>query len=354
MTMKENKEYDYSLNDIVRITKSFIRDLLKRWWLLVLVLCIGAGAGGVYYRMQKPKYEAVTTFILEEKSTGGGGLAGLASQFGVNLGGLSGGGSMFAGDNILNILKSKSVVYKVLLSPAEDSSRNKTLADLYLEDTGLKHAWQNKPVLAHISFANLKGPLSAIQDSILNIIHEAILKKHLTIDRTSKLGSIIKVQVTAENSSFARLVSMGLVEEAVKLYNSIKTGTAEANIHQLQRRADSLLFLLNRKSFVAAASQPLDINPALHTAIVPSEIANRDKTVLTTLYAEVTKNLEASKLLLSQETPIIQVLDRPQFLLDANKKGLYFLLLAFSVVAGIIYVLGAFLVFWVKTSDQKS
>lgn len=344
--MEENKEY--SLVDIINTIKSFSNYLLRKWWLLILVIITGTILGIVFYHRQKPNYRATTTFVLEEKS-GGSSLAGLASQFGINIG--SGGGeTLFAGDNILNIIKSKKVVQKVLLKKVGDTLSTKTLADLYLEFTGIKTSWRNRPLLANINFANIKGPLNEIQDSVLNSIQETIVRKNLSVEKTSKLGSIIQVQIAAENCSFARLVSLGLVDETAKLYYAIKTGTAEANIAQLQRRADSLLLLLNRKSFAAAANQPLDINPALRTAIVPSEIATRDKTVLATLYAEVTKNLEASKLLLSQQAPVIQILDQPQYLLDSNKKSIFFLIVVFSIGTLLIYTTISFIFFWINTN----
>lgn len=337
--MEEKKEDYYSLSEMVNMFRSFLCYLRKKTWVLLLVVLAGAGLGAGYYFIQKPKYEAVTTFILEEKSAGGGGLAGLASQFGFNLGNLSGGGSIFSGDNILDILKSKKIVRKVLLSSMDNTKADgKTLADLYLEFTGTKKKWQNKPRLSGIHFGTNEQQLSPLQDSVLNVVYERVFKKNLSVDRYNKKGSIIKVQVTAANEVFARLMTERLVDEAAKLYMDIRTGTSQENIRQLQRRSDSLLILLNRKSFVAAASVPIDINPGLRTAVVPTEIANRDKTVLATLYAEVTKNLEASKLLLSQQTPVIQLLDRPGELLDDNKKGLLFLMVVFALVLGVIYI----------------
>jgi hypothetical protein len=160
-----------------------------------------------------------------------------------------------------------------------------------------------------------------------------MVKTHLIVDRTSKRGTIIKVQVVAENPLFAKLMTERLVEEASKMYLNVKVGTAVANIKRLQRRSDSLLALLNNKSFTVASLQPLDINPGLRTIAVPAEIATRDKTVLATLYTEVTKNLEASRLLLSQQTPIIQMLDGPGLSLYDNKKSLVFLAVIGSLIS---------------------
>lgn len=347
--MEDNKEAYYSLAEIITTVKKFLAYLRTKLWMLMLAVFVGGGLGVLYYFIQKPKYEAVTTFILEEKSPGGGGLSGLASQFGFNLGGLSGGGSIFSGDNILDILISKKVVQEVLLSKVDNSKpEGKTLADLYLDFTGIKKHWEKKnPLLAGMNF-EVQKQISPVQDSLLNTIYEAIIKKDLLAERVRKQGSIIKVQVTSQDCLFARLMTERLVEEAGKLYMDIRIGTAQENIRQLQRRSDSLLVLLNNKSFSAAAIQPLDINPGIRTAAVPVEIASRDKTVLATLYAEVTKNLEVSRLLLSQQTPVIQLLDKPGLLMDDNKKGIIYFIVVFSFVAGMICLGFASAVYFIK------
>ena len=343
--MEENKEDYYSLQDIMNTLRAFLRYLLKRWWILILAVFVGLGLGTLYYYIQKSKYEAITTFILEDKSANNNGLAGLASQFGFNIGSLAGGGNMFSGDNILTILKSKKVVEQVLLSEVDSIHAGKSLADYYLEFTGMKKSWQKKPALANIDFSDTKNPITPLQDSILNAVYEGIVKRNLVTERASKQGSIIRVKMTAPDCLFARLMSERLVEKAAKLYMDVRVGTSQQNIQQLQNRSDSLLLLLNSKSYSTAANQPLDVNPGIKTAIVPVEIGTRDKTVLATLYAEVTKNLEASKVILSQQAPVIELLDKPGYLLRDNKKGRFFLLVVFLLISGFICVGLAFLHF---------
>lgn len=313
---------------------------------MLLIILVGVGLGVIYYNKQKPKYRAVCTFILEEKSSGGGGLAGLASQFGLNLGNM-GGGSIFAGDNILEILKSKKVVQEVLLSRIDNVDPNsKSLLDFYLDFTGTRNNWQQMPYLANIDYSAADKQMTPIEDSVMNSVYETIVTDNLSTERTSKQGTIIKVQVTSANGKFSRLMTERLVEEASKLYLDLRLGTGQENIRQLQRRSDSLLVLLNNRSYRAAASQPLDLNPGVRTAVVPVEIANRDKTVLATLYAEVTKNLEASKLLLSQQTPVVQLLDRPGHLLHDNKKSLPFIIVLSIIGSVFIYIVVSVIVFF--------
>jgi hypothetical protein len=96
--------------------------------------------------------------------------------------------------------------------------------------------------------------------------------------------------------------------------------------------------LLNSKSYRAASSQLLDINPGIKSAVVPAEIATRDKTVAATLYAEVTKNLEASRMMLSQQTPVIQILDTPGELLDDHKMSIPFLMVVSTLIVLVISI----------------
>lgn len=349
--MKEQKEEYYSLSNIADFSISFLRYLLSKWLLLLLFSFIGLALGVGYYFRQEPKYEAVTTFILEEKGAGGGGLAGLASQFGLDIGGLSGGGNLFAGDNILDILKSGVIIKSVLLSKVDSNIENSkiTLADLFLDFSGWKMNWSADESLKDLSFgdADSRSNLSLKQDSVLNLIQDYILKESLSAERLNKKGTIIKVQVSSSNSLFAILMTNRLVEEASKLYLNIKTGNAQANISRMQRRSDSLLLLLNNKSYSVAAAQVIDANPGFRTAVVPIEIAARDKTVIATLYAEITKNLEASKMILSQQTPVLQVLDSAHLPLENKSKKVIWLSLVglitgmalCSVIVGIKYIL---------------
>jgi hypothetical protein len=206
------------------------------------------------------------------------------------------------------------------------------MADFYLDFSGMRNQWKKNQQLTNLRFTPNNDKFSPAQDSIMNLVYENILNKNLGVERSSKQVYIIIVQVVADFSLFARLMTESLVDEACKLYLNIKVGRAETNIKDLERRSDSLLYLLNRKSYTAAASQPLDINPAIKTATVPVEIASRDKTVLATLYAEVTKNLEASKLMLAQQTPVIQVLDSPGLTLKNQKKGIIISIVLFSMI----------------------
>jgi len=336
--MTEVQNNTVKLTEVFESVKTFLQYFLSQWKLVLLIWITIIIIGVLYFFGQKPKYEADATFVLEEKSSSSGALAGLASQFGFDVGGMAGSSGFFSGDNILDILKSRQVVESVLLSKVDSVNGPKSivLADLFLDLSKWKRKWKNKDSeLANLSFANCTpvNHHSLTQDSILYRIYEAVCKDYLNTERLNKKGSIIRISTTSSNSVFSKYLTERLVMEAKKMYLDIKVGIATSNVVRLQQRADSLLRVINAKSYQQASDQVLDANPARKVDIVPVEISQRDKSVALAVYSEVMKNLEISKMTLSQQTPIIQLLDMPKFPLEDQKKE-------FSVIAGLSVLVG--------------
>jgi hypothetical protein len=316
------------LGDVIESIKRFFSYLRSQSKLIALCGLLGLVLPLIYRALQKPAYAASTTFILEEKSATGGGLAGIASQVGLDLGSLGSGSSLFTGDNILDIIKSRVIIEKVLLTPISGNS-GKTLADLYLEFSGM-----GADLPAPVSFAIPSVAHTVYQDSVLYVMYEQIAKKNVSVDRLNKKGSIFKIVTVSQNQVFSKNFAERLLKETTTYYVNVKTSSALANVKRLQARGDSLLRVLNAKSYNAASFQILDPNVAFKSMSVPAEVSSRDKSIVFSIYAEVTKNLEMSRIALVSQTPVIQLLDVPKYpLMDDRKSYLFLGLVGF--IAGI-------------------
>ncbi len=316
------------LGDVIESIKRFFSYLRSQGKLIALCGLLGLALPLIYRAFQKPAYAASTTFILEEKSATGGGLAGIASQVGLDLGSLGSGSSLFTGDNILDIIKSRVIIEKVLLTPISGNS-GKTLADLYLEFSGM-----GEKLPAPVSFASPSVTHTVYQDSVLYVMYDQIAKKNVSVDRLNKKGSIFKIITVSQNQVFSKNFAERLLKETTTYYVNVKTSTAAANVKRLQARGDSLLRVLNAKSYNAASFQILDPNVAFKSMSVPAEVSSRDKSIVFSIYAEVTKNLEMSRIALVSQTPVIQLLDVPKYpLMDDRKSYLFLGLVGF--IAGI-------------------
>ena len=103
--MNTNNHKTAALTDVINAIQGYFSFVLGQKKLFGLLMLSTALIAMVYGFLQSPKYEATSTFVVEEKSGSGGGLAGLASQFGFDMNSLSAAGAgLFYGDNILDIV----------------------------------------------------------------------------------------------------------------------------------------------------------------------------------------------------------------------------------------------------------
>jgi len=326
-------------DQIKGLVSHYLQHIRKRLGLVLAIIALGIALAFIWSWRSHPAYEAKCSFVLEEKSGGGGGIAGIASQFGFDLGSLGGGsGNFFSGDNINDIIGSSTVMDEVLLSKVDSAT---TLADVYLDASGMRSAYGWKEKLNNFSFAKpiTSAEASHVRDTALLVIREKIRENSLLIDRTSKKGSIFSVQVKSPDPKFAKLFTERLVSVTSNMYIDIKTRNLTGNIAKLEKRADSLRQLFGSKSRQSYEQQILDANEAFKLNLANTEISQRDKSVIFEIYAEVMKNLEVSRMLLINQTPVIQVLDSPKDpLVDVRMPLTKLLAIAFvlSVAVGIL------------------
>jgi uncharacterized protein involved in exopolysaccharide biosynthesis len=329
----------------------FFKYALSQYKLFLIVCTITATLGLVYGKLQPHTYKATSTFIVEDKSgSRGGGLSGLASQFGIDVGGLTGGGAgLFDGDNILEILKSRAIIEKVLLTKIQEDipQKNTTLAEFYLSFSALGNKLNSKDIsIKSLNFSSIdeKSKHSLIQDSVLYLIYKE-LDKGIIVEKKNKKSTIITLEASSTNPIFAKIFSENLLKKTSDMYIDIKTGNLSRSIERIQRKADSLessLTGIYKKSFeIDNTLKLLNANTGIKLNTSSSEAATRDKTVSNTLYGEVVKNLETLKLSLINQTPVIQVIDGAKYpLFDQRTPARYFLLIGFAVgfVLSLFYI----------------
>jgi hypothetical protein len=303
-----------TLKELILGLQKWWRYLLSKWLVIMLCGLLGAGLGLTYAFLDKTNYVGELTFVLENSSRSSplSSYMGLASQFGIDLG--SGGSSgVFEGDNIMEFLKSRMMIEKTLLSPVKIDNKTMTLVDFYIQFTELDKNWEGIPAIKglHFPLGQERSKFTRSQDSVLNLIQESLVKSNLEISKRDKKLSFISVKCTSPQEMFSKVFVERLVKEATDFYVNTKIGHSRINVDKLQVSADSLEQLLNRKTYSLAASQDVNKNPARQVANVGTEVQARDKMFLQTMYAEVIKNLELSKMAMAQETPIVQVVDTP-------------------------------------------
>ncbi len=333
---------EISIKQLIIIIKDWWNYLYSKWLIITIFGVMGGVLGVSYAYFQKWTYTAELSFALEDdKGSGGlGGALGLASQFGFDLGG-SGGGA-FAGDNLLVLMKSRSMFQKALLTTVEVNGKKQTLAELYIDYNDIRKGWEKVPKLKSVQFLPCTDPskFTIEQDSILGVFHKSILKKELTVEKLDKKLSIIIVRVNSKSELFAKYFTEAITKEVSDFYVETKTKKSVENLRVLQHQTDSVRNELNLAIYGVATSVDINPNPNSSRQVlrVPSQRRQVDVVANQAILTELVKNLEVSKVSLRRETPLIQVIDYPVFPLDKDRLGKRVALIQGGFLGGLLIV----------------
>ncbi len=314
-------EEPFSFTNWMKGWMNTISIVLRAHLKLVLAIVFVGSLLGLAYSIYKPvRYHAEITFSVEDsKSIGGGLLSSLGGSLGMDIGSLAGSSNgVLSGDNVLSLLKSKSMMAQCLKMPYGDTASQFVIADKYADVYGLREKWKNNDKIGRLVYFGKPDINTRLQDSLLKIIIKRVEEKELSVIKPDKKLNFFNISMNTKDELMSLLITQGLIKIATEFYVNAKVGRLKNNINRLEKRTDSISKILNHQTYTATedARLLLNVNPADVNAPVYSEISQRDKMVLTTIYAELMKNLEVSKAALIQETPTVQIVDQTGFPLE--------------------------------------
>ena len=339
---------EISLKELILKVKEWGRFLKTKKKNIIIAGIIGSLLGLTIALFEKPTYKAVLTFAMEEdKGSGGGGLSsalGLASSFGIDVGGAGGGGGAFAASNLAELMKSRLLVEKVLLESIIINGKKITLAEYYIQINELREGWEKKPELNKIQFLPGADPskFTIQQDSIIREIHKDLINKEkLSITQKDKKVTILFVEVNSENEIFSKYFCENLAKETSNFYIETKSKKAKINVSVLQKQVDSVKNALGGAitGIAYETDNVYNMNPALNIKGAPSKLMQVDVQANTAILTNLVVQLELAKITLRKETPLIQLIDRPILPLEKEKFGMLKSIIVGGFFAGFLYVL---------------
>lgn len=315
---EQSKEITF--RDIIRKLKEWFFYLRSKWYWLVIAGIVCGGIGVLYAWTAKPVYKASLTFILSSTSHSSGGIYGLANQFGLDLG--TGGTDAFSGDNIISLMKSRTMVQKALLFKPKE--HNESLINVITNHLKMPDGWkENERTKNAYPFPASETAFTPVQDSLFREMYTIIIENYLSVSRPDDDISVYLVITNSTHELFSFYLTKYLVEVTSTFYIETKTSVARTNLAMLTNEADSLRSVLSGSISSAAKvyDYTFNINPALQAQRAPAQEGQVRANALGTAYSEVLRNLELAKINLQKETPLYQVLDQPQLPLIAEKPG---------------------------------
>lgn len=326
---------------IVNCGKLF-KHLRSKWKVILCAAIIGAATGLYYASTKETTYKAVLTFALEEDSGSSfGGALGIASQLGFDFGGSSG---IFTGDNLIELMRSRSMIERALLTPVIIGGKENTLAEHYIDMMEYRADWGENPKLKDLDFgmSQKRESFTRVQDSVLGRFYNEVIRDNLTVEQPEKGVSIISVTTTSPSEYFSKYFTEVLVEEVSEFYVKTRTQKSATNLAILQHQVDSVRNALTSAiSGVAAYREEFpNQNSALQRLNVPSQKRQFDVRSNESILTELVKNLEVLKISLRKETPLIQIIDKPILPLEKERLGKGKAMVLGALIVSMIVVFG--------------
>ncbi len=328
---------EISLKELIQKAGSILGYLKTQWWKLLLIALLGGIGGFFYAKFQKPQYTAKLTFALAEGGDKMGGIGSIASQFGLDMGGGSAGA--FSGDNLLELMKSRLLVEKTLLTSVDSAGKPKLLVNQYIDFNKPKKPKPRKPedpLPVYFTGNEDKQGYSLAQDSFLAKVSADLTKTNLQVAKMDKKLAIVSVSFTGEDQWFAKNFTQILTQNVTEFYVETKTGQMRKNVKMMEHKVDSVKQALVRAMYGVASEADGNQFLVRGVAKVPQAKKQLEIQVLSTMYGELLKNLELSRTLMAKDQPLIQLIDQPRFPLEKKKTSKLFAALG-----------GAFLLFFV-------
>lgn len=314
---------EISIKDIV-LKVLYLKNLLLSSWIKILLCSIifGVAFFAKTYLLDKIEYKSELTYIVESNQDGGNSAySGIASQFGLNLGGGTG-GTVFDGENLFELFKSKKMVEEVLLSKVDTGGLAKILfIEYFFKINGLKEKWlesDKSKELVELDFNIDREKFTIKHDSLLYKIQNSV-KENLELGLVNEKGSINRIVYKSTNEKFSKIIIEKLIEVVSDFYIQTKTTKTLTTIEKTQAKVDSIKRELASAEFALAKHKDNSYRTIKAQGYLTEMRLTRDVEILNIMYAESVKNLELTSFALMNETPLIQIIDAPKYPLPFDK-----------------------------------
>lgn len=329
-----NKPGGISLLDIFDLAKVYFWELLRNFWIILIVA--GLLGGYLYYRKSKEQtvYTATITFTMNSEVDMG---KNMLNALGLNLGG----GGEYSSDRPDLRKMEELMITRMLMKKTLFSREKMTLGwgapkEDYLVNHYLHHFWyKDDPNPANFYFQkDSLDPLNRDENMRFMSIHSTINKVH--VKKFASQAGTMNLSFQSNCEEFGYIFVRTMFEQLKDFYFKDSRQRQEIVYDAAKRRVDSLEIAL---AMSEAAYYNFLNTHQLYTrqdVAIKQQRLNRRMLAETEGYLMSLRNQEVAKIALEQHVPAIKVLDEPIYPLPVEKPNPFWYGVIGAVVGGIL------------------
>ncbi len=284
--------------------------VIRNWWVLLIWMLVGMGVAYGYMLYKGTTYTSEFAFNVVPSNNPS---AILSNALALSSG-MTQGPSTGAYDNnyFSNFIQSQRDIKSALLKDAVVKGKEDILANHFIDVYKWRGPWKNTK-LQYFRFKNHDlYKLTPLEDSILTLEYNYIIK--YVLSNNYVLGNpIVSIYINTPNKDFTRELSSRMCKCMNEYYLTDIYGRNVQNVNTAQHKVDSLSYVL--KDLQTRIAHFNDNNYALIKQEGSTELnmLTRDLGLVTTMYNSAVSNLDAAKTTLIINTPLLDIMDDPEF-----------------------------------------
>ena len=307
-------EDQFSFKDIVMKLVSFKNLIVRNWKALVLAVFIGTAGGFAFERITKKPatYVAKIVFNMENGGGGGGGISDLASAFGFSPGSSASVG-LFVGDNFVELLKTKNLYNRAVLSKVKINGREEIFGNYYLRKSGiLKDEYEDDAEMQSFRFKHDKyEDATQNERSKVRVVQDNLMP-YTIIGNDSKKATFLALAVTSQNDTLSYIWANLYLRVVTDFYKETKTQKSRELLVLVEHRVDSLKRTLYATQNAAARFTDQNQQIIVQEGLVQQQRLQTNSGQIQAMYFEAVKNLDNIKFSMAKETPLFTRIDNPE------------------------------------------
>jgi hypothetical protein len=333
--MSENQynslpEDQFSFNDIVKKLVSFKNLIVRNWKILVFSIILGTVGGYLFEILTRkpPIYIAKIVFNMENGGGGSanGGLQDLASAFGIG-GANSSSAGLFSGDNFIELLKTKNLYNRAVMTRVNVFGKNYIFGNYYLEKSGiLKDELEEDVEMQTFKFKSDKYDSASTNEKSKVRLVQNYLMPYTVVANDSKKASFLSLSVTTRNDTLSYIWANLYLKIVTDFYKETKTVKTRELRDLIKHRVDSLKRELYRTQSQAARYADQNQQIIVQEGLIEQQRLQTNSGQLQGMYFEAMKNLDNLNFSMAKESPLLSRIDDAELPIspepDPTKKGL--------------------------------
>jgi len=262
----------------------------------------------------------------QEKSSRYSPLLQIMGQFG-----MPGGGEAVNAEKIVELLYTRLIIVNTLFKKDTINNSADLLINHFCNEFAVNNRYDEKPGMQDLVFASKPGNDFTVEENkVIQDIYKEITEHHLTAGVSD--NGIVEVNYRSISESFSKKYLDNLFETISEYYIN-KTNQKQRETYDIVKYYnDSLQTTLRKTEAEWAIFSDKNVYKVTHEGRLNQLRKTHELEALNAAYIESVKNLELAKYNLINQTPILQLIDKPVFPLKVNKTNYPLIIFAVLVL----------------------